>query len=144
MSRKYPTFPIVGVGAVILKDDSILLIRRAQEPGEGGWSIPGGLVKLGETVREAVVREIFEETGLSISVGEVAGVYDYIQTDADGGVVYHYVIIDFYVNNFSGSPKASSDAVDIKWVKFSEVNDFRLTSTTKLLIQKIEKQLFKK
>jgi 8-oxo-dGTP diphosphatase len=143
MGRLYPSNPIVGVGVIILRDNSILLVKRAQEPGKGRWSIPGGLVKIGETVREAVLREAKEETNLNLTLGEVADIFDYIQRDDKGTIKYHYVIIDFYVSEFTGDAKAGSDALDIKWVNINEVYNYPLTSTTKLLIQKIEKQEIK-
>ncbi|MHA1409386.1 MAG: NUDIX hydrolase [Candidatus Odinarchaeia archaeon] len=141
MSRIYPTAPIVGVGAILLEGDSILLIKRAQEPGRGRWSIPGGLVKIGESVKDAIKREMLEETNLTIKVGALADVFDYIQRDASGKIKFHYVIVDFFVEEYEGVAKPLSDAVDLKWIKLDDTYKLPLTSTTRTLIRRLEKKL---
>lgn len=137
MNRKYPPAPIVGAGAVIIKEGKLLLVKRANEPGKGRWSVPGGIVDLGETLNDAVSREILEETGLVIRVGEPAGVFDYIEKDKKGVIKFHYIIIDYFADVISGEPKASSDVADVKWVNLGDLGKYALTSSTEKLVNKI-------
>ena len=95
MKREYPESPLVGVGAVIIDAGRVLLVKRGHAPLFGEWSIPGGLLEVGETVRQAVVREAQEETSLTVETGELLGVYDRLLPDGDGRTLYHYVLIDF-------------------------------------------------
>ena len=95
MAREYPEFPFVGVGAVVVRNDAVLLVRRAQAPLVGEWSLPGGLLECGETLREGIVREVREETGLVVEAGELLGVYERVNRNDDGRVRYHYILIDF-------------------------------------------------
>src|SRR5437016_12605482 len=92
MSREYPDRPLVGVGAVIVRDSCVLLIRRGHAPLLGEWSLPGGAVECGETLREAAAREVREETGLNVEVGDMLGVYERVTRSDDGRVRYHYVL----------------------------------------------------
>jgi mutator protein MutT len=114
--RSYPDRPIVGVGAVVLDGGRVLLVRRANEPSKGEWSLPGGAVELGESLEEAVVREIREETGLDVEVGRVVEVLDRVRRDADGRVEYHYVIVDYACAIRGGLLAAGTDAADVRWV----------------------------
>ena len=93
--REYPKSPLVGVGAVVFDADSVLLVRRAKAPLAGEWSLPGGAVELGETLEEAIVREVAEETGLRVMPLQVVKVFDHIDRDAEGGIRFHYVLVDF-------------------------------------------------
>jgi ADP-ribose pyrophosphatase YjhB (NUDIX family) len=133
MKREYPESPLVGVGAVIVDghgdddrddhrdDHRVLLIRRGQPPLLGEWSLPGGVLECGETLREAVAREAREETGLLIETGEMLGVYErVIQGDA-GRVRYHYVLIDFLCRAIGGDLKAGSDAAEVRWFTRNEL-----------------------
>jgi ADP-ribose pyrophosphatase YjhB (NUDIX family) len=129
LKRLYPDQPIVGVGAVIVRNSQILLERRKNEPGRGKWSIPGGLVNLGESPTHAVVREVKEETSLKVEKPELIDVVANVSKDKYGKVKYHFIIIDYAVKVNSGSVKASSDALDLKWVPLSEVEKFDLTRT---------------
>ena len=115
MGREYPDNPLVGVGAVIIQENRVLLIRRGQPPLLGEWSLPGGVLECGETLREAVIREAREETGLTVETGEMLGVYERIIRSEDGRVRYHYVLIDFLCRPASGDLKAASDAADVRW-----------------------------
>lgn len=115
MKREYPESPLVGVGAVIVKDGCALLIRRGQPPLLGEWSLPGGVLECGETLREATIREAQEETGLIVEVEEMLGVYERVIRSEDGRVRYHYVLIDFLCSAVAGELKASSDADEAGW-----------------------------
>ena len=121
MSRQYPKKPVVGVGAVILDGDQILLEQRKNEPSKGKWSVPGGLVELGESLEDAIVREVKEETGLDVYEPRLLDVVNYVSYGERGGVMYHYVIVDYLVTVRSGKPKAASDAAALKWVPFNEL-----------------------
>ncbi len=121
MGREYPDNPLVGVGAVIIEEDRVLLIRRGQAPLLGEWSLPGGVLECGETLREAVVREAREETGLVVETGEMLGVYERVIRGNEGRVRYHYVLIDFLCRPIGGDLKAGSDAADVCWFTRDEL-----------------------
>ena len=129
--REYPNLPRVGVGAVVLDAGRVLLVRRGKAPLAGKWSLPGGLVELGETTREAVRREIGEECGLTIRVGEVAGILDRVVRDAAGRVRYHWVLVDYVAFVESGTLCAASDADEAQWVEVDAVE--RLDTTDGLM-----------
>jgi len=135
--RLYPENPIVGIGAVIVKGNKVLLIKRAGDPGRGLWSIPGGLVELGEKIKDAVRREVKEETGLDVRVGEIADVTEIITRDEEGKVKYHFVIVDFFAEVLRGELKPSSDALEAKWVEFKDLRKYRLTETVERLFKKL-------
>lgn len=135
--RLYPENPIVGIGAVIVKGNKVLLIKRAGDPGRGLWSIPGGLVELGEKIKDAVRREVKEETGLDVRVGEIADVTEIITRDEEGKVKYHFVIVDFFAEVLRGELKPSSDALEAKWVEFNDLRKYRLTETVERLFKKL-------
>jgi len=141
LSRQYPKKPVVGVGAIILDDDQILLEKRKNSPGKGKWTVPGGLVDLGETAEQAVIREVKEETGLEVYDPRLVDVVNYISLGEKGAVLYHYVIIDYLVTSKGGKPKASSDADDLKWVPFNEVEEYDLTETFRLFFQRNREKL---
>lgn len=136
MKRAYPDHPIVGVGAIIIRGEEVLLARRGKEPGYGEWSIPGGAVELGEKLEEAVAREVSEEVNVAVRVGEMVEVLERIFHDPAGRVQYHYVLVDFLCQHLSGEGRPSSDALEMKWVHFSEVSRYRLPERTKRVIQK--------
>ncbi len=116
MKRIYPEQPIVGIGAIIVHGDRVLLVRRATEPLQGEWSVPGGMLELGETLRDGVRREVLEETGLVVEPGEVLDVFDSIFTDGQGRTQYHYVLIDYLCKLISGEATAGTDVSDVRWV----------------------------
>jgi 8-oxo-dGTP diphosphatase len=120
-----PAAPSVGVGGVVVRDGSVLLIRRGKEPLHGRWVVPGGTVELGETLEEALVREMEEETGLVVEPIEVLTVFDRIQRAGDR-VVYHYVIVDFLCRWRSGEAKAASDALEVAWARPDDLKHFDL------------------
>ncbi|MBN1245035.1 NUDIX hydrolase [Candidatus Bathyarchaeota archaeon] len=141
MSGQYPKKPVVGVGAIILDGDQILLEKRKNSPGKGKWAVPGGLVDLGETAEQAVIREVKEETGLEVYEPRLVDVVNYISLGERGAVMYHYVIIDYIVTSKGGKPKAASDADDLKWVPFNEVEKYDLTDSFRLFFQRNRQKL---
>jgi ADP-ribose pyrophosphatase YjhB (NUDIX family) len=130
MRRDYPDRPIVGVGAVVVQNGRALIVRRATEPLKGEWSIPGGMLELGEKLRDGIAREVLEETGLTVEVGEVLDVFDSIFPDAEGKTQYHYVLIDFVCYPTAGTLLASSDVSDAKWVSAEEASSLGMKSAT--------------
>jgi len=143
VKRLYPKQPIIGVGAVIIKDGKILLEKRKNEPGKGKWSIPGGLVELGESVEQTVVREVEEETGFEVEKPEHIDVVDNIIRDESGRVKYHFVIIDYFMKLKGGTLKAASDAEELKWVPLSDVEKYDLTKTFRAFFQRNRQKLEK-
>jgi len=141
VKRLYPKQPVVGVGAVIIKNGKILLEKRKSEPGRGKWSIPGGLVELGESVSQTVVREVAEETGLEVCEPELIDVVDNVVRDENGEVKYHFVIIDFFVKLKGGELKAQSDADELRWVPLGEVEKYNLTKTFREFFQRNKEKL---
>ena len=126
MKREYPDRPIVGVGAVIIDRGRVLLVRRGSPPMLGQWTIPGGVVELGETLRSAAEREAQEETGLTVHVGEVIEVIDRILPGDDGRTQFHYVLIDFLCSVVQGEARAGSDAAEVAWAAENELEKFKL------------------
>jgi 8-oxo-dGTP diphosphatase len=137
MSREYPDRPIVGVGAVILDGPRVVLVRRGTEPLKGEWSLPGGVLELGETLRQGVAREVMEETGLQVEVLDVAGVFDRILPDSDGRAQFHYVLIDYVCRVQGGELRAAGDVTDARWVSEYELGNYRLTNSTERLIRQV-------
>jgi len=136
MSREYPDRPLVGVGAVIVKVNRVLLIRRGQAPLLGEWSLPGGVLESGETLREATIREAREETGLEVETGELLGVYERVIRSEDGRVRYHYVLIDFLCRAVAGVLSVGSDAADVRWFESAELDGLNLPTDTREVIEK--------
>jgi ADP-ribose pyrophosphatase YjhB (NUDIX family) len=126
MKREFPECPLIGVGAVIVEDGRALLIRRGTPPLLGEWSLPGGVLECGESLRDAVVREVHEETGLTVEVGEMLGVYERVIRADDGRVRYHYVLIDFLCRRIAGEMKAGSDAAEAGWFRREELPALKL------------------
>ena len=127
MSREYPDYPRVGVGAVVLHRGNVLLVRRGGQPSSGKWSLPGGLVELGETTVEAVRREIKEECGIDIRVLGLAGVIDRVTRDAAGRVRYHYVLVDYLAETDTEAVVAGTDAAECCWVEVERVGELDVT-----------------
>lgn len=134
--RRYPSRPLLGVGALIFDAGKILLVRRGQEPLKGWWSLPGGLVETGERLEAAVRREVLEETGLDVLPMSVLEVFERIIPDPQGKAEYHYVLIDYLCRPAGGSLRASSDACDAAWVARSELANYQLTTGTLPVIEK--------
>ncbi|HYG97965.1 MAG TPA: NUDIX hydrolase [Terriglobales bacterium] len=136
MKRDYPDRPIVGVGAIIVQDEHVIVIRRNAEPLKGEWSIPGGVVELGETLRQAAAREALEETGLVVDAGKVVEVFDSIYSDASGRTQYHYVLIDFLCRPVGGQIQAGSDASDVRWARSEELDSLGMRPNTVRVLRK--------
>jgi len=134
--RLYPEKPLVGVGILIQRGNKYLLIKRAAEPDKGLWSVPGGMVELGEKASEAAAREVLEETGLVVDVVKVLDVIDKIIIDEDK-VKFHFVIVDYIAEYRRGELKASSDALDARWVTVEEFKDYELSPTLIVLLKKM-------
>jgi 8-oxo-dGTP diphosphatase len=127
MHREYPSGPIPSVGAVVCDGDRVLLVLRGQEPSRGKWSIPGGVVELDETLREAARREVLEECGLEIEVGEVIAVRDAIVRDEASRIRFHYVLVDLVARCVRGELTPGSDIDDARWVSEGDLTDYDLT-----------------
>ncbi|MGQ9676183.1 MAG: NUDIX hydrolase [Chloroflexota bacterium] len=134
--REYPRAPIAAVGAVVVKDDRILLVKRGNEPGYGQWSLPGGAIELGETARAAAAREVKEETGFEVEAEDVVEVLDRIVLDADGRVRYHYVLVDFVARYISGELHPSDEVLDGRWVLPEDLPQYNLTEAATRVIGK--------
>lgn len=130
MKREFPELPLVGVGAIIIDGDRVLLVKRAHPPIQGQWSIPGGVLEVGEMVREAAIREAREETGIIVEPGELLGVYDRILRDAERRVQYHYVLIDFLCRPVGGELLAASDAAEVRWFIREQLPELELAEDT--------------
>jgi len=136
VSREYPTRPLVGTGALILKGGKLLLIKRGAQPGQGKWSIPGGLVELGENVQDAMIREVKEEVGLDVEAVKLMDVFDSVTLDEKGRIQYHFVVVNFLVRILGGSLQTADDVLEAKWVPIDEVKDYNLTKSFRAFFEK--------
>ncbi len=135
MKREYPDSPLVGVGAIIIDDGRVLLVKRGHPPLAGEWSIPGGVLELGETLRDAAIREAREETCLIVETAELLGVYDRVVQDDDGHTLYHFVLIDFLCRRAAGQAQAADDADEVRWFTQAEVEELGLPEDTAEVIR---------
>ncbi len=144
--RHYPYFPHIGVGVMMVRNINeiphLLLIKRKYNPDAGYWSIPGGHLDLGERVEHAAVREAYEETGFKTKVTKLAGIINKIMYDDDGKIEYHYVLINYFVEQIEGDPtqppKAADDALDAKFVPFDELKNYKLTESLVELLKRLK------
>jgi 8-oxo-dGTP diphosphatase len=134
--REYPGAPVVGVGGVVIRDGRALLIKRGSAPLKDQWSIPGGTLELGESIQEGVRRELLEETGIEVRVGELIEVFDRIFRDDAGKIQYHFVIVDFLCEAISGEARAASDVTDVAWVNEEDLWNYKLTEVATRVIRK--------
>ena len=130
---------MLAVGVVVFKEEQIVLIKRGQPPGEDTWSLPGGLVEVGEHLKEACLREVKEETGLKINCYDAIAIFDKIEADDKGTIRYHYVIIDFWGESIGGYLKAGSDASDVRAVNIYDFGGLEITNAVKETINKAYK-----
>jgi 8-oxo-dGTP diphosphatase len=134
--RLYPARPLVGVGAVIWDGSRVLLERRGKPPAQGAWSLPGGLIEVGETAEEAVRREVAEECGIEVEVGPLLGLFEPIHCDEDGLVRYHFVVLDFLTHFRNGELRAGDDAADLRWASPEELVRYSLMPETRAMIDR--------
>lgn len=134
--REYPEVPLIGVGVVILDAGKVLLVKRGAPPSQGKWSLPGGLVQLGESAEAAAVREVEEECGLRVRLLGLAGVIDRITRDAQGRVRYHFVLVDYAAVPESGTARAGSDAAEVRWVPVGELDGYETTDGLAAMIER--------
>ena len=135
MKREYPDSPLVGVGAVIIEDGRVLLVKRGHPPLAGAWSIPGGVLELGETLRQAAVREVQEETCLTVETADLLGVYDRVLRDDAGDTLYHFVLVDFLCRRISGNLQAAGDAAEVRWCTPADASRLKLPEDTAEVIR---------
>jgi 8-oxo-dGTP diphosphatase len=136
MRREYPKRPLLGVGAVVLRGDKVLLVCRAQEPCKGEWTFPGGLVELGETLRQAAERETYEETSIRVRAGEVLEVVDSLVKGSAGRLRFHYSIVDVVGRYLSGSPRPGDDVSEVAWVPLHKALRMPLAGVTAKVLRK--------
>jgi 8-oxo-dGTP diphosphatase len=130
MKREYPDSPLVGVGAIIIDEGRVLLVKRGHPPLAGEWSIPGGVLEVGETLRQAAVREAREETCLSVETADLLGVYDRVLRDDAERTRYHYVLVDFLCRRVAGEARAAGDADQVRWFTPAEAEKLPLAEDT--------------
>ncbi|MCX7354629.1 MAG: NUDIX hydrolase [Alphaproteobacteria bacterium] len=133
-NRQYPDRPFCGVGVVVWRDDDVLLVRRGRAPRKGDWSIPGGLQELGETVAETALREVLEETGVTVRLTDQLGVVDSVRRDDSGRVEYHYTLIEFAAEWVAGEPAPNDDVDRAQWVALSDLDRYALWDETRRII----------
>jgi len=143
LKRLYPVQPVIGVGAIILRPGKILLLKRRNAPAKGKWSIPGGVVEVGERLEDAVIRETKEETCLDVEAPRLLDVVYQVDRDEAGKVKYHFVIIDYLVKVKNGDLEATSDAEAVRFVAFDEVENYDLTPSFRRFFKKNRKKLEK-
>jgi len=143
LNRLYPEQPLVGIGAIIICNGKILLEKRKGEPGRDKWTVPGGLVELGESAEQTVMREVKEETNLEVEQPELVDVVNSVTTDENGKIKYHFVIVDYFVKLKGGTLKVADDAAELRWVEFSEVENYDLTKTFREFFRRNRQKLEK-
>lgn len=134
-SRRYPARPVVGVGALIFRQQQVLLVERGNPPLVGYWSLPGGAVETGERLEDAMAREVLEETGLQVAVGPVVTIFERIMNDADGVCEYHYVLVDFHCTVTGGTLQAGDDSKQACWRNLSDLDELQLTAGTREVLE---------
>ncbi|MCK4952707.1 NUDIX hydrolase [Candidatus Bathyarchaeota archaeon] len=136
MNKIYPNQPIIGVGAVIIRNGKLLLEQRKANPGRGKWSVPGGVVELGESSKQTVIREVKEETNLIVEEPTLIDVVNYIVLDEKRKVKYHFLIVEYFMKLKGGTLKAADDAAELRWVSFDEVKNYDLIKSFREFFQK--------
>jgi len=136
LKREYPAQPIAGVGAVIVQNGKILLVKRGVEPAKNLWSIPGGMVELGEKVQDALIREVKEECGLKVEIMKLIDVVDSITVNEEGRVKFHFVILDFLAKVKGGTLKPADDVLDARWIPLEKVENYDLTKSFRSFFRK--------
>lgn len=140
MRREYPASPVAGVAAVVFKGSEVFLVKRGNEPSKEKLGIPGGVVELGETIAEAIVREVEEETGIHVKPLRIPDVFDSIVRDDEGGIRFHYILIEFLCEYVGGEVKASSDVSDALWVPVEGLGDLDVMPRTRAFIERVARE----
>ena len=135
--REFPDRPVVGVGAVVIRDGKILLVKRGIEPSKGLWAIPGGSLELGETLQQAAEREILEETGVTIRAREPIYTFDFFERTDGGRIRFHFVIVDLAADYVSGEAKGADDALGARWLAPADLDHLAVSQNTIKLLQAI-------
>ena len=136
-SREYPPRPVLSVGAILVRDGEVLIVKRGAEPGLGRWSVPGGAVELGESIEDAIKRETVEETGLTVSPSKLVGYHEYVGRDADRSIRFHYVIVYWQCEYVEGEAEPSSDVDETEWVDFEELKGYDITDGTLKMLHRV-------
>lgn len=138
MDRRYPQRPMVGVGALIFRNEKVLMVQRGREPALGKWSLPGGLVEVGESLQEAVCREVLEEVGLEVRVLDLVAALDRVILDEEGRIMYHYVLLDFLCASLNDDlPSPASDVEDCRYLSIDQLSGYSLTRGTEKVIRQV-------
>jgi len=135
--RRCPARPILGVGALIIEDDRILLVQRGKPPLKGNWSLPGGAVETGERLKDAIAREVLEETGLTVEVGILAEIFERLMPDENGATEYHYVLLDYLCRVVAGTPQPGDDSAAVAWVRRQDLHNLPITPGTLEVIERV-------
>jgi mutator protein MutT len=135
-SRRYPSRPFLGVGALIFEDGKLLIVERAGEPFKGYWSLPGGIVECGEKLEQGIRREVLEETGLEVELLSIFEIFERIIPDSEGKTEYHYVLIDYLCRPIGGRLAAATDVSRVAWVTEQNLGDYRLTEGTLSVVER--------
>lgn len=133
----YPLVPRVGVRAITIHEGRVLLVKRGIEPSRGSWALPGGILKLGETLQECAAREFLEETGITVKVGVCVYVFEQIERDDSGKIRFHFVVIDFAAEYLSGEPRGADDVEDARWLKPEELSNLPVAKYTLAALRSI-------
>jgi 8-oxo-dGTP diphosphatase len=136
MAREYPAQPVVGVGAVVVRGGRVLIVKRRHEPRQGEWSLPGGLLQLGESLSDGARREVKEETGLDVYPEAIIETFDRVHRDPNGRIRFHFVIVDFVCESPDGEPVAGSDAEAVAWVRADELDAYGVNAHAAAVIRK--------
>lgn len=134
--RRYPARPILGVGAIIVNRNRVLLVERAKPPQKGYWSLPGGVLETGERLDEGICREVREETGLAVKPLRFIGIFERILRDAAGEVEYHFVLIDYVCRVIGGVLQPADDVARVEWVPRRALSRYKMTEGTLPVIEK--------
>lgn len=137
---RYPEHPAVGVGGIVLKEDSILLVRRGNPPSKGQWGVPGGVLELGESVKAGVAREVKEETGIEVEVGDLVEIFEVFQKDPWGATEFHYVLLDYLCYYVSGELQAGDDADECQFIPFDKLSQENLSPAVEELVECLKKR----
>ncbi len=138
VKRTYPESPRVGVGALVIHEHKVLLVKRGVAPSEGLWAVPGGSLELGETLKECAERETLEETGVTVRAGNPAYAFDFIERDGNGGIRFHFVIVDLLAEYCGGEPLGQDDALEARWVGKEDINSLSVGENTLKLLRFIK------